>query len=621
MVSDLIEKSIDRIFDIGKKKVYLIGILLLGVILRLTAAINLSVSADDMHFVTHAVNFLGAGKLVTYDQSSGLWFAFTSVAYKIFGYTQFSSRFAAILFGSFSIFLIYLLSKEFFSEKVSLTSAFLLAVAPFHIKNTVAEMDVMAMFFVLFGMLFFVRALKREERVYTNVILSGIGMGLAIYTKVYPLFFIPSLLIFFFYIKNKEKKEIFNKQNIKLLILFLAVIFVFTIPALTHNYLLYKDKGFMDLQFTRTLGLGKNVSEQYYGWDAQFDAKNSWSGLFFGDKQHAGSGVPLLWVATSFVRQGDPIVFYLGIIGLILILWFRKDKEYTVFLGLSILFILPFLASIILLPKHFIFMELLLIPLAAFTLVDVGHKISRKNKKDIFAFLIAIVLIFSLIFLGLPPKADIHHFYGKSSIGQVIDFKNNEIDKIDLVIVDSRIYRGRIHWMFFDRPYMEASDFPNVLQQMQKIEGEPIRTDVYYIECVPDDCGWGTIKNQPDFNNTMEQITNYFKSSGSLVKTISEPIERKPYYPIFYSENKEETIKIYKTTMNIKLPILQASIQPKNWFLYPIGYEPIAENFDNYKVRGVFDNLLNDFAHWMVWISVLLAFFSLVLILYLIIKE
>ena len=195
-----LDKLIDNLFSMKKITFYLILIFLLGFIIRLIAAINLSVSADDMHFVTHAINFFSADRLITYDQSSGLWFAFTSIIYNIFGLTQLTSRLAALIFGSFSILVLYLLTREFFNEKISLIAAFLLAIAPFHIKYTVAEMDVMAMFFVLLGMFLFIRALKSDKLRY--FVISGIFIGLAIYTKVYPLLFIPSLLLFFIYYKR-----------------------------------------------------------------------------------------------------------------------------------------------------------------------------------------------------------------------------------------------------------------------------------------------------------------------------------------------------------------------------------------------------------------------------------
>jgi len=367
--SNILEKTVDGIFSMKRRTFYLLLIFMLAFILRLVAAINLGVAADDMHHTLHAVDFLKQGRLITYDQSSGLWHSFTDITYRTFGVSQLTSRFSALLFGSFSIFLIYFISREFFNEKISLIAAFILATAPFHIKHTIAEMDVMAMFFVLLSMYLFIRALKSDKTRY--YIFSSIAMGLAIYTKVYPLLFIPSFLLYFAYFNKKLKKKIVSKKNIKTILIFLIFIFIFTIPALTHNYLLYKDKGFLDLQFTRTLNLGRDVSAQYYSWDFQFTAKNDWRGMIFGNSRfRGGEGPSLLWETIMAVARGDPIALFLGVIGILSVLFFKREHlPYVVLFIFSIMFVHPFLASIVPgLSKHFIFLELFLIPLAAFTL-------------------------------------------------------------------------------------------------------------------------------------------------------------------------------------------------------------------------------------------------------------
>ena len=616
MGEDFVSKLIDRIFTIKKPAFYLIIILLLGFILRLIAAQDLTVSADDMHHVTHAINFYSAGRLITYDQSSGLWHAFTSIIYKLLGTTQFASRFAALLFGVFSILIIYLLSKEFFDEKTSLITAFLLAIAPFHIENTVAEMDVMAIFFALTSMLLFVKALKTNKSVAFAI--SGIFLGLAIYTKVYPLLFIPSLMLYFIYIQKKHQKKVITKENTKRIIVFLIFVFIFAIPALTHNYLLYKDKGFLDLQFTRTLGLGKSISAPYYSWDHQFDAKNDWRGLILGNSSNSASKQPTLLNAIGFIRTSDPIVFYLAIIGIIILLFIKKESNYIIFFLLSIIFVLPFLASIILLPKHYIFLEILLMPLAASSLNYMNKKFSKLKIKPV----LIILLIISLILLGLPSiprifSPNTYPFYGKSNIGQLIEFKDKNIPQDALIISDSRIYRGRINWYSQGRPYLEGAEFVQLVNSQEKFSGNIQTVEVYYIECIPDDCGWGTIKDQPEFNASMEYLTDLFKKNGKLLKTISEPIENKPYYPIFTANNKENIVNIYSMKIQLKDSILIFANQPKEWFLYTIGYQPIEKQFDYYQVNGLLDKLLDKIAHLIVTLSLVLAFISPFYVIYL----
>lgn len=619
--SKVIDKFIDNLFSMKKTTLILALIFVLGFVLRLIAAINLSVAADDMHFVTHAINFFSSGRLITYDQSSGLWFAFTSIMYKLFGLTQLTSRLAALLFGSFSILVIYLLSKEFFSKKVALIAAFLFAIAPFLIKNTIAEMDVMAMFFVLLAMFLFVKALKTDKLRF--FVLSGITLGLAIYTKVYPLLFIPSLLLFFVYFNKKANKKIFSSKNVKKILLFLVLIFIFTLPALTHNFLLYQEKGFLDLQFTRTTGLGKNISEQYYGWDHQFNAKSDWGGLLFGNSVNSGTKSPTLLTALGYNFFGDPINFLLGLFGIILVLFYKKEhRPYLVFFFLNILFVLPFLATIILLPKHYIFLDMLLIPLGAFSLKEISNKISRAINRPSAKIIMLVLLVFTLIFLGMPNSSNLEHFYGKSHVAQMIDFKNKNIPPASLIVADDRIYRGRVNWAFQERPYLSGNDFMSLLNRQNEISGNTVQIEVYLFECVTDDCGWGTVKNSPQLNATMEALVASFEESGAIVKSISEPLEEKSYYPLISGKNKFEIIRVHKVVLQIKDSIVIAAAQPKNWFLYDIGYTPANRQFDYYsKPDRVLGVTLDKFAHWTVILAIILAFLSPVYVLYLLYEK
>lgn len=617
MSEDIISKAIDKIFAMKRSTVYLILIFILGFILRLIAAIDIKVWADDMNTAVAAINFFSSGKLVLYNQSSGLWFVFTDLMYKIFGMTQLGSRFAALLFGSFSILVIYLLSREFFNKRVSLIAAFLLAVSPFCIANTLAEIDVMAMFFVLLSMLLFIKALKTNKL--SGFALSGVFIGLSIYTKVYPLLFMPSMLLYFVYCSKKSKEKILSKINLKKISVFLAIAFIFAIPALVHNYLLYQDKGFLDLQFTRTLGLGKNVSSQYYSWDYQFTAKNDWKGLILGTEY---SKTPTLIVAINFFRFSNPLVFYFGIIGIISILLFRKENYNYLFFFLSgIVFILPFMASIMLLPKHYLFLELFLIPIAAFAINSANNNLTAKLKKDTTKPLIIALLIIFLIFLGLPP---IQHFYdsnypiyGKSAMSQMIEFKNANIPQNSLIIGDSRIYKGRINWAFQGRPFLEGSNFIQLLNTQDQIPGSTIQADVYYFECVIDDCGWGGDQVKGEFNDSMESLTDFFKQNGKLLKTISEPSREKPYFPLISEKNKIENIKVYSAKMQIKDSIVDFANQPKEGVLNSIGYLPIEKQFDYYETSGFLDKLLDKLAHLIRFISLLLAFLSLLYPIYL----
>ena len=608
--SNVLTKAADRIFSTDKDKFLLLAILFFGLLLRVIAAINISVSSDDMHHVTHAINFYKSGRLTTYDQSAGLWHTVTSIAYDIFGVNQFASRLASIIFGSATIIVVFFLSKEFFSKKISFIAAFLTAIAPFHIKLTVAEMDVMAMFFSMLSIFLFVKAIKTEKIVYFCI--SSIAIGLALYTKLYSILFIPSLFLYGFYINKKTINNPWPKKYIKNLILFSAILVIFAIPALTHNYLLYKEKGFLDLHFTQMFGLGKEKSAQYYSFDAQFEAKNSWAGLFFGDTKHAASGPPLLLVAINYIRVADPFVFFAGIIGLIIILFYRKQhRDYAALFGLSILFVLPFLSSIILLPKHYLFLELFMIPISAFAVFSITEYAKKRFGKNIFKLLILLSIIISFIWLGLANAGTTTHFFGKSAITKVIEFKEEKIPELSLIVSDSRIYRGQAHWMSYGRPYLEAQSYIEIMNIQDGLPGLIVQTPVFFIECVPEDCGWGTIKDQPELNQSMEQLTALFNQQGVIVRSFTEPLKDFSYYP-WQNEKERSRFNIYLATIPIKAQALALASHPKEWFLYEIGYKNPEAQFDYYSTN----NLLYKTARIIILLSMILSVMSILYVLY-----
>lgn len=611
-------KIIDDIFSYDKYKVYLLLILALAFILRLISAINISVTADDMTFVVHAINFIDSGKLVTYHQSSGLWFMFTNLMYNLFGTTQLASRLAAVIFGAFSVIPLYFLTKEFFGKNVALISSFLLAISPFAIKNMMAEMDSMAMFFVLLSAVIYLKGIK--ERKIQIFMLSGLFMGLAVYTKVYPIFFAISLLLYSAYVCYKENKKIFTKENITFVLAFLAVIFLFSIPAITHNYLLYQEKGFMDLQFTRAFGFGHDTASQYYSWDPIFEQSNFWGALIFGDSTGYGQTEPWSLVAISFIMNGSPAIFWLGVIGLIsLALSKKKEKRYLPFFIILTIIAFSFLASIILLSKHFLFVLIFLIPLSAYTINEGVEKYGGKNKAKALKILLIILLAFSLIYVGVK-KSGTQHFYGKSDVAQMIEFKEESIGENALIVGDSRFYTGRALWMFYGRPYVNGLEFLNYLSQRDSLQSELVQVQVYFVECARDDCGWGLNQVQGQLNDSMEQLTEQFKQNGQLVKRIEMYPKSESYTPIIFPNEKENTINIYSMFIPIHPEILQVASQNRQWFLYNVGYQPLEQQFDYYPAQGL-GKVLNTTAIAIRNLSLALAIASLIYALYLLHKE
>ena len=613
---DFLGKAIDKVFSLDREMWILIFLLLGAFIIRLIFAINTGVTADATIHALHAVNFLDSGKLIDYSQSAGLWHRVTDFFYGIVGVGQFGSRIASIVFGTLSVLGIYLLSGLFFPRKIALISAGLLAFAPFHIRNTLSEMDVMAMFFIIMAFYFFVLGTKKDK--FGPLFMAGIFMGLALYTKVYTVLFLPSLLGYFVYYEWKEKKKIVSSRNIKKVALFLFIAFLFTIPTLTHNYLLFKDKGFVDLQFTGALDIGKDKSAQYFGGDGHFNAKSQWKSLIFGNSVHSTgwSTMPALLLTLSFIWESNLIVFVLAMLSLLYILLLKKkDKEYGIFFLLSIGFLWVYLSTIMLLNKHYLFLEILMIPLAAYGVYELSNRGKKFSKYSLHILMLAII-IFSLFSL-----ANTNQIYGKSSIPGLIEFRDKSIPDNALVVADSRIYRGQIYWTLQGRSTLEANQFIQVLNGQDQIPGGQANIPVYFIECVTDDCGWGTIADQPEFNASMEEFARFFVENGRMIDEVWEPKPDVNYYPFSGEDKKRVIYRIWVAEFPLKTAIVDLGWQTKEWFLYPIGHPNPYQEFDAYTAYNSLDTFLDKIAHLIAWLSLWIALFSIIYIPYLVIKN
>ncbi len=630
-LQETLDKGIDRLFSLSRTSKFLLLLVALGFILRLIAAINITVSADDMHFAVHAINFWHSHKLVVYDQSASLWYYITDTFYHIFGIGQVSSRFAAVLFGSMSILVMFFFVKEFFDERIAFIAALLVAVSPFHLRNMLAEMDAMVMFFVLLGSLYFIRAVKQDKS--KLFAYSGLFLGLGILTKFYAVLFVPALLAYALTMNYHKHKKIISPGVTKHLLFFLIVAGIFLIPTLTHNYLLYKDKGFMDLIFTNAWGTNANQSSilrpllspfvdtdaiktkgaEYYAWDTGFGHGADWRGFFLGHSIHdTASPLPSGVIPLTYIYHADPLVAILGLLGLLYCL--VKKRAYGVYALYVLIFVYSYLASRILLPKHYIFLLLILIPGAALMLEKVYVRAKHNFPKLRFRYLIFFLIILSLLLLAFKPSSALGNFYTQSAVGQVISYSST-LPKDSLIVADSRIYRGEIHWMFAGKNYIESSYLPQILDASQK-SGNSRAMTVYYLECVLDDCGWGTIAGQPEFNKSMEEITDFFKQQGQKVKEIRSADYQSPYFPLL-SQPETYHFALYKATLPIDPALFPSLEKTKVWFLYPIGYDTsIAPLFDAYQTHTSLDRLLDSIAHLIVYLGILVAFLSILFVLY-----
>ncbi|MEK6906443.1 MAG: glycosyltransferase family 39 protein [Nanoarchaeota archaeon] len=584
----LVDKTLDIFLSKDKTKLYVLFIFLLGFILRLINVFNAPTSVDASGHALMAYKFIESGKLATWNQSVGLWHFLTDLAYKIFGIGDFGARFVALIFGSFSIILMFLFAKEIFNKKVGIIAAFLLAISPFHITETIPEMDVAVMFFVLFGMLLFVRGLKNERKTY--FLLSGSFIGLGILIKIYAFLFVPVLLIYGLY--NSKKHRLEFKKTRKNLIVFLVVVSIFCIVPVAYNYLLYKDKGIMDYIFTSTLNIGKEKSDKYYSWIVPYT--HDYPAFFKGGYNNSNE-LPFFIYYFKDLLTIDIIIMFFGLGGLIFITLRKIEKNYLVLFIIMFFTVYLYLGSIpYLMIKHYMFLLIMFTPLAALCFEKISNKINLK-------VLLLAILIFQLFWLSHYTHGN---FYKESPMNQLVNYKEDQISQNSLVIYDSRIFRGQGTYFFMDKNYLESSLLFSLMDSQKQLPGEDVYIDTYFIECAKDDCGWGTIKDQPEFNESMENIVKFFKNNSKINKIIYD------------SSGKEEFI-IYKTNLILKSSSLDVVKSTHIFWANPVGYDKsISPVFDDYETYTFLDKLTDKIANLVLYLSAILSVISIFLLLY-----
>jgi len=572
-----IDSFLNFIFSKNPKK-WLIPIIFLGAILRFLVARNISALGDEMVHGPHAIGFLHSGLISTFAHSP-LWFYLTDIFFKLFGVTIFSARFLSFFYGILTILVIYLIASKIFNKKVGLLSAFLLSVSFFTIRYTLMEMDLSALFFLVFAVYLFIISMEKGK----FPLLAAICIGIASLIKTLSLFFVPAFLIaFFLFNKGKEKQKI--KKNIKNIIIFGLIIVLFFSPILLHNYFWYKDKGMVDTYFAQYFFPDlRDVYKDQLGYDSGILSERFFEGLRGMSK-------------TVFIM--DPLITILGILGIILSFSLKNKRKYWYFLILFQLFGFFFLILSNWLITHYTTMIPILCIFGGFSIHKTSQIVSKNlekyklNYKKIICIILILILAFQ-IYLLLP------HLTSRCGICKMREYAIDNMDKNSIVIADARIYRGRIAFLFHDFHYLESGLFSQISESNQQLPGQDVPMKVYFIECARDDCGWGTVSNG-SLNDSSEQLVQIFSSQANLEKTI--------YGGGGYDEETGNPyFKIYSATMQFKPQITSAIDSTHEWFYYPVNYIPKEKIWDNYDVYGIFDNLLYKIAWLIMILSIILA--------------
>lgn len=597
-LDSFLDKSINFVFSNDSRK-WLLAIVILGVILRIIVASNIPPVADEM---VHGVHALGVSKLAPLSTMTQgpVWFYLTDYAYRIFGVHLLTARFLSVIFGSFSIILVYLIASKLFNREAGLLASLVLALSTFHITWAAAYQDQTMMFFVLLASYLFIRTY--EEKKYISLF-AALALGMAMLVKIITGVFIIVFGVFILgilYTNYKSDKKLF-KRNLKRTVWFGVIIALCLIPLFSYNYFLYSEKGIVDLPFAQFLKIN---TEFYMG-----------PGLAHGEGFVLDKLPQNLYSVFRmyFIRE-DITTFLLGLAGIGYILSRFKQKRFgELFLVSMFFFSLVFIASAIVLQTHYTSFFPLFSIFAGGVIIAGSNRLSPLiQKRYALAGILIILFCFSIYSLWGPLTS-------QSGVEKARAFAIDSIDSNALVVVDARTYRGTNVWMFYDKHYVESNYLSQLIDASEKSRQQvPIRT--LFVECVDDDCGWGTVKDQPEFNESVEKIVEAFQNvskkttlltgGGSIPGVRGAERSGEPYF------------KIYETIIPLDPSLLLAVDQSHTHFFYriPRNADP-AGAFDHYEVKGTFNSLLNVLAYGTLYLLIILAVISLTVPIYLLFSK
>ena len=210
----------------NKTKLFLLAILIIASLLRLWKINEVPVSlfGDELDVGYHAYSILKTGRdysgnfLPIHFQSLAEWrtplYLYSAVpTVALFGISPLGVRLPAAFFGVLGIWALFLLIKELTkNEVIALVSSAVLTFSPWHIQYSRAAFEVTELLvFLLFGLYFFLKALKESRYLWLSVLFLTFTPWIYSTAKL----FTPVLMLFLFLVWRKEIMKFARKDITK----------------------------------------------------------------------------------------------------------------------------------------------------------------------------------------------------------------------------------------------------------------------------------------------------------------------------------------------------------------------------------------------------------------------
>lgn len=163
---------------------------------------------------------------------------------RFFGESTFVFRLPSALLGIASVYLLFLIGRQLFSQEVGLFAAAILAVNTHHLFiSRLGLQEVYVVFFLFFASYLFLRSLDND----TFFIWTGAALGFGFLAKYTAFILIPIFFAYLFFFK----RDAFSNKKFWLGALLALLLFS---PVIVYNIKLYQAVGHFDFQFSHVFG-------------------------------------------------------------------------------------------------------------------------------------------------------------------------------------------------------------------------------------------------------------------------------------------------------------------------------------------------------------------------------
>lgn len=235
-----------------KKFLWLLAVIvLLGIFLRFDklGIFPVGLHRDEAFLGYNAYSILETGRdmsgnllpihLKSFLYSPAGYSYFSIIPISLFGLNEFSVRFASAFFGSMTILLVSILTREIFyrnssKDYIALFSSFFLSISPWHINlSRTATENTIVVFFLTLGVIFYLKYLRKTHKyLFLSFLCFGITLLLYQAPRAFLPIFIPMMIIIFTDVK-KIFKDKFLLGFLYFTIILLPLIFVLISPSLS----------------------------------------------------------------------------------------------------------------------------------------------------------------------------------------------------------------------------------------------------------------------------------------------------------------------------------------------------------------------------------------------------